>query len=353
MLVSVIMSVYDTKEKWLRQSVESILKQTFKDFEFIIVLDCPSDNSSEIINEYKKKDQRIRVLVNENNLGLTKSLNRGLEIAKGKYIARMDSDDISVSYRFERQVHYLEEHQNVVAVGSRCYATKSNSLILNEWTENRELLRIRMLFRNAGIPHPTAMIRNSVLQQHGIRYTEWAKKSQDYKLWTDLLPFGDIVLLPDLLLVYREHSSQISANGGSVSYAHRIAIEKAEELVGHMDEKEKLFHCTAAEVQLPENDVEGFSNYLERLIKENEKKNTYRQELFSLELDYMWCQKAFRRFKIERKTDMLFFKRTLRIFKPKLFQYMKENKRKNRAYKQAVKEFKEEVFPSLCVLDEQ
>lgn len=347
--MSVVMAVYNTEELWLKQSVESILKQTLEDFEFIIVLDCPTDNSAEIIREYEKNDTRIRVLVNESNLGLTKSLNRGLEIAKGKYIARMDADDVSVCYRLERQVQYLENHDNVAAVGSRCYTTNLNNIVLSEWIDNHELLRIRMLFHNAGLPHPTAMIRRSVLLQHNIKYTEWAKKAQDYKLWVDLLPFGELVLLPDVLLIYREHTSQISANGGSLSYAHKIAIEQAEFLMGQLSEQEKLFHCTATEIQLPGNDAAGLNRYLEKMKEVNKEKKIYNQEMLSLELDYIWCQKAYRRFVIERKTDMLFFAKTLRIFTPRLFQYLRENKHRTKAYIEAVKAFKEKELANICV----
>lgn len=352
LLVSVIMAVYNTKETWLRQSVESILRQTLEDFEFIIILDCPTDNSAEIISEYEKKDHRVQTLVNERNLGLTKSLNRGLEIARGKYIARMDADDISVCYRLERQVCYLESHRDVVAVGSRCY-TNSNKTVGSGCIDDHELLRIRMLFHNVGLPHPTAMIRRSVLLQHNIKYTEWAKKAQDYKLWVDLLPFGELVLLSDVLLIYREHAAQISGNGGSLSYAHKIAIEQAEFLMGQLSEQEKLFHCTATETQLPGNDAVGLNRYLERIKEVNKEKKIYNQEQLSLELDYIWCKKAYWRFVIERKTDMLFFARTLRIFTPRLFQYLRENKHRTKAYIKAKKAFKEKELANICEQNER
>ena len=109
--VSVIMSTYKEKEKFLREAIESILNQSFQDFEFIIILDNPDNELHiSIIEEYALKDKRIRFYKNETNLGLTQSLNIGLSLAKGKYICRMDADDISENNRIELQKYYLEEN---------------------------------------------------------------------------------------------------------------------------------------------------------------------------------------------------------------------------------------------------
>ena len=111
-MISIIMSTYKEEENLLRESIESILNQTYKDFEFIIILDFPENNlHKKIIEEYSKIDNRIRFFVNEKNLGLTGSLNRGLSLAKGEYIARMDADDISLPYRLERQLEYIKKNQ--------------------------------------------------------------------------------------------------------------------------------------------------------------------------------------------------------------------------------------------------
>lgn len=334
------MSVYNTEESWLRQSIESILSQSLRDFEFVIIIDCPTDNSADIIKKYAEKDHRIHIIENKKNYGLTRSLNFGLEVAQGKYIARMDADDISLPNRLEKQVLFLEEHENVVAVGSWCFTSNSRSPVLNDWINDHELMRIRMLFRNAGLPHPTAMIRKSVLRDNGICYTESIKKSQDYKLWVDLMPFGDLVLMPEILFLYREHESQASAHGASLSYAHQIAIGQAEELLGPLSEKEKDFHCTATELRLPDNDVVGFANYLDKLITDNKKKGLYDQKKFKLELDYIWCQKAFRRLKLDKNADMLMTMRTLRFLNPRLFEYIKDNKRRTKEYIKAINVFR-------------
>ena len=181
--VSVLMCVYNTKEAWLREAIESILNQTFRDFQFIIVLDCPTDDSERVVQSYADRDDRITVVKNEENIGLTKSLNRGLAVAKGKYIARMDSDDVSLSNRLETQYRYMEANPGTAVVGARVFTPGLNQAVIYEWTGDQEALKIRLLFHNYGVPHPTAFIRRSVLTDHGITYTEWVKKSQDYKLW--------------------------------------------------------------------------------------------------------------------------------------------------------------------------
>ena len=110
--ISVIMAVYNS-EKFLNESINSILNQTFKDFEFIIINDCSTDNSLKIIKEFIKKDNRIKLINNERNLGAAGTRNEGLKIAKGKYIAILDSDDISYTQRFVIQYNYLEDNPHI------------------------------------------------------------------------------------------------------------------------------------------------------------------------------------------------------------------------------------------------
>ena len=112
--ISVVMAVYNG-EKYLKEAIDSILSQTYKNFEFIVIDDCSSDNTPIILKSYT--DARIQVVRNEQNLRLPTSLNKGFKIARGKYIARMDADDIAMPDRFEKQVKYLEAHQEVAVIG--------------------------------------------------------------------------------------------------------------------------------------------------------------------------------------------------------------------------------------------
>jgi glycosyltransferase involved in cell wall biosynthesis len=144
--ISVVMSVYNG-EKYLRQAIESILQQTYTDFEFIIIDDGSTDSSREIIQSYD--DKRIRLVINEQNIGLTKSLNKGIRLAKGEFIARMDADDISLPQRFEKQVAYLDSHPEVGVLGTYANIIDHRGKIINNIifpTEHETILWTMLLF---------------------------------------------------------------------------------------------------------------------------------------------------------------------------------------------------------------
>ena len=124
--VSVLMSVYNG-EKYLKEAIKSILGQSFKDFEFIIINDGSIDKTEKIIKVFN--DKRI-VLINQENIGLTKSLNNGLKLAQGDYIARMDADDVALSYRLEKQVKFLDSNPHIFLVGSSCYLINESNLLI-------------------------------------------------------------------------------------------------------------------------------------------------------------------------------------------------------------------------------
>src|SRR5690606_12020298 len=154
--ISVIMCVYKPDPEHLEAAISSILNQTFSDFEYIIVIDGPDDKVESHINSFD--DNRIKVIINKENLGLTCSLNVGLKVAKGKYVARMDSDDIALFNRFEEQYKYMEKNSDVVVLGSFANVLGTKNRVKIRHIENQEILRIRMMFYNAGIIHPTAFI---------------------------------------------------------------------------------------------------------------------------------------------------------------------------------------------------
>lgn len=335
--ISVLMCVYNTREEYLRTAIESILNQTYPNFEFIIVLDHPTDNSEAIIEEYASKDHRIRIIRNPENYGLTKSLNIGLRAAGGKYIARMDSDDISLPERFEKQFAYMEAHPDVVALGSRVCTLNQNILVMHDCPADHEVFRIRMLFRNFGIPHPTAFIRHETLQNNNVTYDESIKKSQDYKLWVDLMPYGNIIMHPEVLLLYRIHKNQISMERSSqLSYSRQISIVQAVSFLGALTETEKELHVTMSESILPGNDVQGLNAYINRILLKNKEQQFYNHTKLKRELRYMWCQKAWRRILSEKKYDMLFHAKTLSMLSPRMVLYLWQNKKQKADYQKAI-----------------
>ena len=210
--VSVIMSVYKEPVEWLHESIDSILNQTFTDFEFIIICDNPSyDEGKVLLHSYKEKDNRIVIIENEQNIGLTKSLNKGLAIAKGEYIARMDADDISLPERFEKQVAYLDNHPKIGVCGSAISFFGSKT---GEKTYPLSMDNI-WLFLESCFAHPTVMIRHGVLA--GLTYNEECVVSQDYNLWVDLFSQGILFgNLQEPLLNYRYSSQQIMSTKGNL-----------------------------------------------------------------------------------------------------------------------------------------
>ncbi|MHA2039282.1 MAG: glycosyltransferase, partial [Promethearchaeota archaeon] len=187
--ITVLMPVYNN-EKFLRESVDSILNQTFKDFEFIIINDGSTDRTKKILNAYK--DFRIRVIDNDKNIGITRSLNKGLGLAKGEYIARMDGDDISLPERLERQVKFLENNPKVVLLGNwvEIIDGDGNLRSITRYPTNHCFITWIFLFKTC-LAHPTVMYRKKeVLKING--YNSMLSYTQDYDLWVRLSKIGKI-----------------------------------------------------------------------------------------------------------------------------------------------------------------
>lgn len=211
--ISVIMSVYKEPVEWLHQSIDSILCQTFNDFEFIIISDNPSySEGNALLKDYADKDKRIIVVFNENNIGLTKSLNKGLAIAKGEYIARMDADDVSLPERLEEQVEFLEKHQEIGVCGCIIEYIGNRSGIRKLPEKMEEMF----LFLESPFAHPTVIMRR-VLCGETIKYDEDYAVSQDYALWTHLYKKGVVFYnIQKPLLKYRVNDQQIMSQKGHI-----------------------------------------------------------------------------------------------------------------------------------------
>ena len=238
--ISVLMSVYREQMEWLELSVNSILKQTFRDFEFIIVVDDPQNKHA--INYIKQKaeeDDRIQYLINEENLGLTKSLNKGLRVARGKYIARMDADDNSYPNRFEKQYAFMESHPDVVLCGTSIHYVGGKGNRCQIYPSTNEEIKAEMLF-NSGFSHPTIMIRRQTLIDHGISYDENYRQTQDYRLYETLHDLGEFANLTDVLLDYRISEKQISTRlhhrqGNLMQMIRRRMINKWLKRIGYKE----------------------------------------------------------------------------------------------------------------------
>lgn len=205
-LVSILMPVYKTAF-YLREAVDSMLAQTFTDFELIVLNDCSPDNAEAILDTYD--DPRIVRYKGEKNVGLSNVLNVGLEMARGKYVARMDSDDISLSERLQIQVDFLESHPDIdlVSVGMKLFGAKEET-----WVRERdpERVKINALFHSP-VLHASSMWRRDSFEKFGLRFRQEKVPSEDYDLWTRALLKGlKLVNLPEVLYEYRIHDAQAS-----------------------------------------------------------------------------------------------------------------------------------------------
>lgn len=185
--ISVLMSAYNESEKELNESITSILNQTFKDFEFIIVNDNPQNKELKIVlKKWVNIDKRIKIIENKRNIGLAMSLNKAAEAAKGEYLARMDADDISVKDRFEKQVAYLEKNADIDLVCSNFYFINDNSQIIDrkfDYLSKKQLKRLLTVWNT--IHHPTVMMKKTTFLEIG-GYRDFPC-AQDYDLWLRML----------------------------------------------------------------------------------------------------------------------------------------------------------------------
>ncbi|EIE0714179.1 glycosyltransferase family 2 protein [Campylobacter coli] len=212
-LVTVIMPAFN-RENYISFAIESILNQDYLNFEFIIIDDCSTDATYNIIQEYAKRDQRIIVLRNKKNKGIVYSLNRCLERSRGKYIARMDDDDISLPERIEKQVNVMEKDISIVVAGTYFKPMDENLEFFGNWVNvcKHEMIKLKMMFE-CPICHPTVMIRASFLKENNLKYSYKYQYAEDYKLWSDIIQKGGkIINIPEVLLFYRISNSSISRN---------------------------------------------------------------------------------------------------------------------------------------------
>jgi glycosyltransferase involved in cell wall biosynthesis len=203
-LVSVLMPVYNCAE-YVKDAVESILVQTFRDFELIIIDDCSTDQTKAIIQSFH--DPRIRLVEKLQNSGYTDSLNAGIKMAEGAYIARMDGDDIAEKDRLQVQYEFLEENKAIGVCGSWYSIIGSGERIIVP-TEADDI-KIAALEYNP-IAHPTVFLRRSLFTEYKFAYNKDCEPAEDYDLWCRMFPFTKVVNVPANLLRYRRHSDQVS-----------------------------------------------------------------------------------------------------------------------------------------------
>jgi len=279
--VTVLMSTYNS-EKYLNEAIDSILNQTFKDFEFIIIDDGSTDRSLKILKSYK--DPRIRIVQNESNIGLAKSLNKGLKLAQGKYIARMDSDDISLPNRLKKQVAFMEANPEIGVCGTWSQTFGEIKKIVSKTPLKHEDISA-IMFSYCPISHPTVIIRKDIIDRYDFYYDEIAQGCEDYKLWVEMAKVTRFANLQEVLLHYRFHSTQITKLGNkNQDIKNNMAANfMGSPLTDHEKRCHESLHFTKPyfDTQIT-NDVVKWVDFLKNL---NASKKTYIEPTFSKTLD--------------------------------------------------------------------
>jgi len=194
------MPVYNTRPEHLRSAIDSILAQTFEDFEFLILNDCSTDPQvEEVVKSYH--DPRIVYVVNERNLGISCSRNRLLDMAQGEYLAVMDHDDISLPERFEKQVAFLDEHPEVGVLNTQVRILGKNKI--SNIAMDDISIKKSLMMHCGDICHPSCMFRHSVLKEHGIRYEEMFSPSENHAMFCRLIPYTKFATLSETLFLHR------------------------------------------------------------------------------------------------------------------------------------------------------
>jgi glycosyltransferase involved in cell wall biosynthesis len=280
-VISVIMPVFNS-EKYLGKAIESILNQTFDNFEFIIINDGSTDGSKKIINKYN--DNRMFFIDLEKNSGNYAARNLGLKAAIGKYICVMDSDDISLPHRLETQYNYMESNPEVAICGSQVNVPEDEARILNHPKEYEQLKVFSL--QNNFFFHPTLMIRNSFRKKHKLFYNEKYYYAADYDFLARAMKFAPVYNLSAILLSYRLHNNQITHQyyTKQQEYADEIRLKQLANFGICASPSEKKLHLSLVNLSSTESKSQFHKlvDWANRLCYENEKNIYYQPEILIL-----------------------------------------------------------------------
>lgn len=286
--VTVLMAVYNG-EKYLKEAVDSILCQTFSDFEFLIINDGSTDGTSEILKSYE--DSRIHIILNESNLGLVKSLNNGLKLAKGEYIARMDADDISLPERLEKQVVFMDKHPEIGVCSAWLQIFGEGKQAIWESPLNHEKICAGLLFHST-IWHAIAMMRKSILARTENCYHEQYVHAEDYELWIRLFLKGvKFANIGEVLYKYRQHEMTVTRihNNIQKKNTEKVIVMLLNSIGIQPTEDELIYHNMLKYGHFQDKkEIEKVSKWIDKIRAANEKSRIFPEPALSKELAQRW-----------------------------------------------------------------
>lgn len=288
--VTVTMPVYNG-ETYLKEAIDSILNQTFSDFELLIIDDASTDSSAAIISSYT--DKRISFVKNEKNLGVVKTTNRCLDLARGKYVARMDQDDISLSKRLQKQVEFMENHQNIGVCGTWMKAighVRHLSGKILKYSSDPNILKCRLLFY-CPIAHPSVMINMELLNKYGLRFNNDFNYAEDYDFWVRTSDFINISNINEVLVLHRIHEKQMS-NVFSLkqqNLANSIREAQLKKIIEEPCKSDVVLHNLIYGPNFkPSKDYIDRIEIWLRTLKDSDNKRIYSKLEFSIVISEIW-----------------------------------------------------------------
>lgn len=278
-MVTVLLPVYNG-EKYLREAIDSILNQTYTDFEFLIINDGSTDRTEEIILSYA--DPRIVYVKNEQNIRLIATLNKGLKLAKGKYIARMDADDISLPERLEKQVAYMDANAGVGLCGSYIQTLEAGTEYVIKYETDSDMIKFKLLF-DTHFPHPAAMLRKSVLDQFQLEYELKYIHAEDYVLWNRMALHTGLHNIPEVLVWKRSHDGQVSIvhNALQQDVMSGFRKELMENICGAIDDATYKLYVDLLSGIYPEKnkDIITLLKFLDAFVLANRREQVYNKAI--------------------------------------------------------------------------
>ena len=274
--VSVVMPAYNA-EKFINETIDSVLDQTFCDFEFIIINDCSTDDTEQIIQLYS--DQRIKYIKNDFNSGIAKTFNKGLDIASGEYIARIDADDICMNDRIEKQVNFLDRNRHIGACGGAIHLFgTSGDMGVRHLPVSAKHVKVNMLF-NMSIANPSSMMRANIINTYNLRCDPDAEKGEDYDFWVRFADVARISNLPDVLVRYRIHPKQstVEYKTEQLSVGDNVRKRLLKRLINNVTEAEfEIYNRVAlGERNLTTDECHTIQSLFKRAINHNKQLKLY------------------------------------------------------------------------------
>ena len=283
--ITILMPVYNG-ETYLRETMDSVLAQTYSDFVFLIINDGSTDQTEQIILSYQ--DARILYCKNDKNLGLVATLNKGIDLVHTEYLARMDADDLWHPSKLEKQIQLLDSRPDVGLCGTsiRKFGAFEGDFI---FPVDNEGLKVGFLFYCC-MSHPSVVFRMSFLKESGLRYKADYFPAEDYKMWTDCLDKTQIYNIPEVLVYYRQHTSQITqdSNTQQLTQTNKIRLEMLDRIYPHFNDTEKQFHLETFVAQNIHSvtDYKQCVEWRKNIQSENSKSGYYiRPQILHKELD--------------------------------------------------------------------